>query len=175
MTAKRSPTTDPAPASLLVPEKLATLVHYLRHEKVILDSDLAELYGVPTKVLNQAVQRNLGRFPPDFMFQLTDVEFANLKSQFVTSKNAETNLRSQNAIAKNAESLLRSQTVTSKRGGRRTRPYAFTEHGNEMLSSVLRKQSSFQHLRISVFQLLPQVLGFHTIPSARSTKKSPKV
>jgi hypothetical protein len=174
MTAKRRPTTDPAPASLLVPEKLATLVHYLRHEKVILDSDLAELYGVPTKVLNQAVQRNLGRFPPDFMFQLTDVEFANLKSQFVTSKNAETNLRSQNAIAKNAESLSRSQTVTLKRGGRRTRPYAFTEQGNEMLSSVLRKQSSFQHLRISVFQLLPQVLGFHTIPSARSTKKSPK-
>ena len=68
MTAKRKPGPDSASASLLVPEKLATLVHYLRREKVILDSDLAELYGVPTSRLNEAVQRNLERFPADFMF-----------------------------------------------------------------------------------------------------------
>jgi|GEM_PF-1434867 len=95
MTAKRKPGPDAAHASLLVPEKLATLVHYLRREKVILDSDLAQLYGVLTKALNQAVQRNLGRFPSDFMFQLTENEEANLRSQIVTSKNAGSSLRSQ--------------------------------------------------------------------------------
>ena len=67
--------------SLLVPEKIAPLVHLLRHEKVILDIDLAELYGVTTGRLNEAVQRNLDRFPFDFMFQLTDYELEKLKSQ----------------------------------------------------------------------------------------------
>ena len=89
------------PTALLVPEKLATLVLYLRHEKVILDSDLAELYGVPTKVLNQAVQRNLERFPTDFMFQLTENELENLKSQIVTSNKAQSSLRSQIVTLKN--------------------------------------------------------------------------
>ena len=147
MTAKRKSGPDSAPVSLLVPEKLATLVHYLRHDKVILDSDLAELYGVPTKALNQAVQRNLGRFPSDFMFQLTATEVAGLKcqigilnvnpdalrSQIVTSKNAEANLMSQIAIAKNAQPSLRSQIVTLKRGQhRKYLPYAFTEQGVAM-------------------------------------------
>jgi len=83
----------------------------LRDQRVILDTDLAELYDVQTKVLVQAVKRNLARFPTDFMFQLSPDEFA----------------------------ALRSQTVTSKpgRGGRRTAPYAFTEQGVAMLSSVL--------------------------------------
>lgn len=76
----------------------------------MIDADLAELYGVETRALIQAVKRNLDRFPPDFMFQLTNQEFANLKSQF----------------------------VTSSWGGRRTAPYAFTEQGVAMLSSVLR-------------------------------------
>ena len=99
---------------LFIPEKIAPLVHVLRHEKVLLDSDLAELYGVQTKALNQAVQRNLDRFPDDFMFQLTEGEMEILRSQFVTSKNA--------------DASLRSQSVTLKpHGGRRTLPYAFTE------------------------------------------------
>lgn len=76
------------PAALFVPEKLATLVQYFCHEKVILDANLAELYVVATKALNQAVQRNLERFPTDFMFELTENEAANLRSQFVTSKYA---------------------------------------------------------------------------------------
>jgi hypothetical protein len=90
--AKGKPCTDDTPAGLLVPEKLATLVHYLRHEKVILDSDLAELYGVPTKRLNEAVKRNIERFPADFMFQLTESEETNLRSQIATSKNGESSL-----------------------------------------------------------------------------------
>jgi len=80
----------------------------------MLDAELAELYGVPTKVLVQAVKRNPARFPPDFMFTLTDQEVANLRSQIVTSSSA-----------------------TRNWGGRRTPPHAFTEQGVAMLSSVL--------------------------------------
>ncbi len=110
---------------LFVPEKIAPLVHVLRHEKILLDSDLAELYGVPTKVLNQAVQRNLDRFPDDFMFQLTEDEMEIL--------------RSQSAILNTEPEPLRSQIVTLKRGQhRKYLPYAFTEQGVAMLSSVLR-------------------------------------
>lgn len=84
----------------------------IRDEKVLLDADLAKLYGVETKVLVQAVKRNIARFPDDFMFQLSKDEFENLKSQI----------------------------VTSSWGGRRTTPYAFTEQGVAMLSSVLRSK-----------------------------------
>lgn len=83
----------------------------LREQRVMLDSDLAELYGVQTKVLVQAVKRNLQRFPPDFMFQLENHDVGALRSQIVTSNTG--------------------------RGGRRTLPYAFTEQGVAMLSSVL--------------------------------------
>lgn len=83
----------------------------MRNHKVLLDTDLAELYGVPTKVLVQAVKRNADRFPGDFMFQLDDEEWESLRSQTVTSN--------------------------SGRGGRRYAPYAFTEQGVAMLSSVL--------------------------------------
>jgi len=84
----------------------------LREQRVMLDADLAQLYGVETRVLVQAVKRNLARFPGDFMFQLSDEEFAALRSQSVISN-------------------------TEGRGGRRTAPYAFTEQGVAMLSSVL--------------------------------------
>jgi hypothetical protein len=87
----------------------------LREQRVMLDADLAELYGVATKVLVQAVKRNLVRFPADFMFQLSGEEFAALRSQSVTS----------------------SAGNPPGRGGRRTAPYAFTEQGVAMLSSVL--------------------------------------
>jgi|GEM_PF-2864827 len=80
----------------------------------MLDSDLAELYGVSTGTLNQAVQRNIDRFPPDFMFQVTDDELDALKSQIVTSKDAQACLKSQSVIAKNAESDLRCQSSISK-------------------------------------------------------------
>lgn len=84
---------------------------WVRGQKVVLDADIAALYGVETRVLVQAVKRNLDRFPPDFMFQLSDRENGNLRSQIVTS---------------------------SSWGGRRHRPYAFTEQGVAMLSGVLR-------------------------------------
>jgi phage regulator Rha-like protein len=95
---------------------------FLRHQRVILDADIAELYGVPVKVLNQQIKRNRQRFPPDFVFQLTAKEHEVLRSQFVTSKKS--------------------------RGGRRYTPYAFTEHGAIMAATVLNSERAVQ---MSVF------------------------
>jgi ORF6N domain len=95
-------------------ERIEQSILVIRGHKVMLDEDLAKLYGVSTKVFNQAIKRHLNRFPDDFMFQLTDEEHSSLRSQIVTSKKG--------------------------RGGRRTLPYAFTEQGVAMLSSVLNSQ-----------------------------------
>jgi hypothetical protein len=142
---------------LLIPEKIAPLVHLLRHEKVILDSDLAELYGVTTGVLNQAVQRNLDRFPSDFMFQVTENELETLKCQSGMAKNEEPTLKSQSVIAKNAESDLKFQSGISKgRGGRRTLPYAFTEQGVAMLSSVLHSPRAVE-VNIAIMRTFVQL------------------
>jgi len=100
-----------SPAATLPLARVERAIRILRGHRVMLAPDLAELYGVPAKVLNQAVRRNRRRFPPDFMFQLDAVEARDLRSQIVTS---------------------------SSWGGRRHRPYAFTEQGVAMLSSVLR-------------------------------------
>jgi hypothetical protein len=100
-------------ASINVPlERIERKILLIRGHKVLFDADLAELYEVSTKTLNQAVGRNRNRFPSDFMFQLTESEY----------------------------DILRSQIVTSSRGGRRYRPYVFTEQGVAMLSSVLRSE-----------------------------------
>jgi ORF6N domain len=110
------------------------LIREIRGQKVILDSDLAVLYGVTTKALNQAVKRNLLRFPSDFMFQLTKAEHEKMRSQIVTTSER--------------RGLLRSQFVTSNsRGGARYRPFAFTEQGVAMLSSVLR---SLRAVRVNI-------------------------
>jgi hypothetical protein len=113
----------------LVPvERIARAILLLRGQRVLLDTDLAMLYGVETKALNRAVKRNLARFPPDFMFQLTQSEADALRCQFGTSKTA-------------AGGDLPPSTgtgATRGRGGRRYPPYAFTEQGVAMLSSVLR-------------------------------------
>jgi hypothetical protein len=98
------------PKTIVPPERIEDAIYLIRSEKVILDHDLASLYGVTTGALIQAVKRNSERFPVDFMFQLSEDEFANLKSQI----------------------------VISSWGGRRTAPYAFTEQGVAMLSGVLR-------------------------------------
>ena len=102
----------------LIHQAIENKIYIIRGQKVMLDRDLAELYGIETKVLNQAVKRNLDRFPMDFMFQLTEIEFTSLRSQIVTSKNT--------------------------RGGIRYLPLVFTEHGVLMLSSVLNSQRAIQ-------------------------------
>lgn len=104
--------------ALIPVEIIEKKILLIRGEKVMLDSDLAELYGVATKVLLQAVKRNLNRFPPDFMFQLNYQEVADLRSQIVTSKTG--------------------------RGGRRYLPYVFTEQGVAMLSSVLNSERAIE-------------------------------
>jgi hypothetical protein len=109
-----SPQTTPATGEQVVAPLQSLIggrILVLREQRVMLDADLAELYGVQTKVLVQAVKRNIARFPQDFMFQLSADEFTALRSQTVTSNTG--------------------------RGGRRTAPYAFTEQGVAMLSSVL--------------------------------------
>lgn len=116
-------------------DALSDRIHLVRGQRVMLDSDLAELYGVTTKRFNEQIKRNSDRFPADFMFQLTEDEDESLRSQIATS---------------NADSSLRSQFVTSKprRGGRRYLPYVFTEHGAIMAASVL---NSPRAVEMSVF------------------------
>ena len=97
-------------------ERVISKIYLLRGHKIMFDFDLAEMYGVETRRLNEQVKRNIERFPEDFMFQLTEEEFENLKSQ----------------------------NATSSWGGRRKPPYAFTEHGDLMLSSVLNSPISIQ-------------------------------
>ena len=119
-------------------EQIESLILTIRGKQVILDRDLARLYSVETRVLNQAVQRNIERFPEDFMFRLTKEEFENWKSQFVISNYDEENMSSQFVTTENEDEILKSQNVISSWGGIRKLPYAFTENGIAMLSGVLR-------------------------------------
>jgi hypothetical protein len=125
------------PTLVVVPvERIQKRILLLRGQKVILSQDLADLYAVPVKALNQAVRRNRLRFPDDFMFQLNSDELENLKSQF----------------------------VTSSWGGTRFFPYAFTEQGVAMLSTVLRSERAVQ-VNIAImraFVQLRQILSTHT-------------
>jgi len=100
--------------SKAVLSRIENKIYQIRNQRVMLDNDLAELYGVTTKRLNEQVKRNLNRFPEDFMFRLTKPEWESLRSQFATSKNG--------------------------RGGRRYYPRVFTEHGAIMLASVLNSE-----------------------------------
>lgn len=139
------------------PDAIAPMVHWLRHEKIMLDSDLAELYGVPTKVLNQAVKRNADRFPADFMFQLTEEESVALRFQIGTSK-GETPVDNRSQFVTGSEvQPSRSQIVTLKRGQNiKYLPYAFTEQGVAMLSSVLRSQRAVE-VNIAIMRTFVQL------------------
>lgn len=122
--------------SIVSSRRIAEAILWIRGHRVIIDEDLASLYAVETRVLIQAVKRNPARFPADFMFQLTTAEFSRLRSQFVISKGS---------------------------GGRRHRPYAFTEEGVAMLSSVLRSRRA---VRVNVeimraFVRLRRLLASH--------------
>ena len=109
-------------------KNIQSKIYEIRNEKVMLDFDLAAMYEVETKSLNQAVKRNLDRFPEDFMFQLTEEEFNNLRSQF----------------------------VTSSWGGKRYLPYAFTEQGVSMLSGVLKSKKAIQ-VNLSIMRVFVAV------------------
>lgn len=133
-------------ASLQPLENIENLIHVIRGKQVMLDRDLARLYGVETKALNQAVKRNMERFPEDFMFQLSKEEFENLRSQIVTSSE---------------EEILRSQNVTSSWGGQRYMPYVFSENGVAMLSTVLRSQQAI-NINIQIMRAFNAMRHFIT-------------
>ena len=115
-------------------QQIAKAIHWVRGEKVLLDFDLATLYGVPTKTLNQAVKRNATRFPEDFMFQLSAEETRFLRSQFVIAKSQTVDNQ---WILPNWSQFV---TSSRKHRGQIYRPYAFTEQGVAMLSSVLNSE-----------------------------------
>lgn len=118
--------------SNLTDEAIINKIYIIREQKVMLDKDLAEMYGIEVRVLNQSVKRNIDRFPGDFMFTLTQAEFQNLKSQF----------------------------VTSSWGGSRKLPTAFTEQGVAMLSGVLNSAVAVQvHIQIiRIFTKMKELL-----------------
>lgn len=115
---------------LLSEELISNKIYFIRNQKVMLDRDLALLYGIETRVLKQAVRRNILRFPEDFMFELNKSEFANWRSQFVTSN--------------------------SDKMGLRYFPMAFTEHGVLMLSSVLNSDKAIQ-TNIQIMRIFSKV------------------
>ena len=137
--------------SLIPIDALERRIYFIREHKVMLDLDLAKVYGVSTKRLNQQVHRNLRRFPSDFMFQLTTDEVKSLRSQFATSKMAA--LRLQNA------------TLDKQGRGRHRKylPYAFTEHGAVMVSAVLKTSIAIEaSIRIArAFNKLRELLATH--------------
>ncbi|MDR1361180.1 MAG: ORF6N domain-containing protein [Rickettsiales bacterium] len=105
--------------------KVQNLIYKIRGVQVMLDSDLAGIYEIPVKRLNESAKRNIGKFPKEFMFQLTKDEYEDLKSQIATSN-------------------LKPQIATSSWGGRRKLPFVFSEHGVIMLSSVLNSEKAIQ-------------------------------
>lgn len=144
---------DPEAMSIVPVEHVQSKILLIRGQKVILDADLASLYGVQTRVLVQAVKRNIGRFPPDFMFPLDNEEFNLLKSQTVISNRS------------------------PGRGGRRYRPYAFTEHGAIMAASVLNSERAVQAsiFVVRAFVRLKQMLAPYKELSAKLDRLEQKV
>ena len=123
-------------------QSIQNRIYEIRGERVMLDRDLAYLYGTETKVLNLSVKRNIKRFPKDFMFQLTKEEFESLRFQIETSEN---------------DNSLRFQSETSKgRGGTRYLPYAFTEQGVAMLSGVLNSDKAIS-MNIAIMRAFVQI------------------
>ena len=141
------------PEMAVIPvELIEKKIYLIRAHKVMLDSDLAELYGVSVKVLNQAVKRNIERFPEDFMFQLKREEYDSLRSQIVTLK-------------------------TGRGKHRKYLPYAFTEQGVAMLSSVLRSKRAIQVniVIMRAFVKLRQILSTHKELAYKLTELERKI
>ena len=124
----------PKSSNKLTTDQLGRLIYEIRGERVMLDSHLASIYGVETKALNRAVKRNRDRFPKDFMFQLSEDEWKNLRYQIGTSSSGR------------EHQSLRYQIGTSSlgHGGRRSRPYVFTEHGAIMAANILNSPRAVQ-------------------------------
>ncbi len=142
---------------------IESLIHDIRGQKVMFDSDLAMLYGVETRALNQAVKRNLSRFPDDFMFQITKEEWTALRSQIVTLEDLKSHVIS-NSVNEETNESLTSQNVILKNGRgqhRKFMPYVFTRNGIGMLSSVLRSETAVEvniHI-MRAFTAIPEIVN----------------
>jgi hypothetical protein len=117
-------------------EQIEEMIYIIRGQKVMLDSDLAKLYGVETKVLNQAIKRNLRSFPDEFMFRISSDEYENLRSQIVTS--------------------------SLEHGGRRYQPLVFTANGVAMLSSVLKSETAID-VNIAIMRIFSKLRSFNML------------
>jgi len=126
-------------------EQIKEMIYVISGQKVMLDSDLAKLYGVETKVLNQAVKRNLKRFPEDFMFRLSSDEYVSLKSQIVTSKIG--------------------------RGGKQKQPLVFTENGVAMLSGILNSDGAIE-VNIAIMRIFTKLRSFMMLEKELVTRMS---
>ena len=138
---QKAENTDVVATGPLAVTGVEKMILVIRDKQVLLDRDLATLYGVETRRINEQVKRNIARFPEDFCFQLNRDEIDFVKSQIATSR-GEDNLKSQNA--------------TSSWGGRRKMPYAFTEQGVAMLSSVLKSESAIR-VNIAIMRAFVQL------------------
>lgn len=122
---------------------IEAMIYIIREQRVMLDTDLAKLYGTETGALNRQVKRNANRFPPDFMFQLTEIEVESLRCQIGISKD--------------------------HKGGRRYLPYVFTENGVAMLSSVLSSERAVE-INISIMRIFTKLRSFHALESNLATE-----
>ena len=145
--AKKNEIAKAESASMQPLENIENLIHVIRGKQIMLDVDLARLYGVETKRLNEQVKRNIERFPEDFMFQLSKEEAESSRSQFATIDETST--------------ILKSQIATSSWGGVRKLPYAFTENGVAMLSGVLRSQQAIS-INIQIMRAFTAMRHFIT-------------
>lgn len=151
---------------------IESLIHTIRGQKVMFDSDLAMLYGVETRALNQAVKRNLRRFPDDFMFHVTKEEWNALRSQIVTLEDLKSQTIILNSVGKETNERLTSQNVILKNGRgqhRKFMPYAFTRNGIGMLSSVLRSETAADvNIRIMrAFTAIPEIVNNNVLMMQR--------
>jgi len=155
------------PAEIVLVDQIEPCILLVRGQRVMLDADLAALYGTTTKAFNQAIKRNLDRFPPDFMFRLTAEEVKETWSQVATtsfspcsmqSEDAIVSLRSQSVTASDCSPAMRSQFVTASKRNIRYRPYAFTEHGALMAASVLNTPRA-THVSVYVIRAFVKLRG----------------
>ena len=151
---------------------IENLIHIVRGQKIMLDSDLAMLYGVETRALNQAVKRNLRRFPDDFMFQVTKEEWNALRSQIVTLEDLKSQTVISNSVGEETNERLTSQNVILKNGRghhRKFMPYVFTRNGIGMLSSVLRSETAADvNIRIMrAFTAIPDIVNNNVLMMQR--------
>ena len=135
------------------PEKLAQLVFFVRDEKVMFDADLAKLYGMTTKALNQAISRNISRFPEDFAFRLTQSEFEQMRSQIVTAYTKPDGLKSQIVASKKS------------RGGRR---YHLTPSPNDLACKIDALEKKYDEQFAVVFEAIRQLISPPRRPESKS-------